>query len=198
MAREWFVRVDGREIGPLSSAQLKQLAATGKIGPDSELRLDGGKWSRAARVDGLFPVPMGIALPAEVPTPKPVAVIDSSAEERKRCPFCGESIALEAVKCRHCNEFLDKRHVATAPAAPLQVVQQVVVNNQMARPRFNRFVAALLSLLVPGLGQIYKGQPINGIVWFGVTLVGYVMFVVPGLLLHFLCVVGAASGDRFR
>ena len=53
----------------------------------------------------------------------------------------------------------------------------------------------MLSFFLPGLGQLYKGQIINGIVWFVFVSMGYVALVVPGLTLHFFCVLGALSGN---
>ena len=55
--------------------------------------------------------------------------------------------------------------------------------------------AAVLSFFVPGLGQLYKGQFINGLVWFFVVMLGYAALVLPGLILHFFCVLGALSGN---
>jgi len=55
MAQNWFVTLDGKEHGPLSSSQLKQLAGQGKVSPDTDVRQgSSGKWVPAAKVKGLF------------------------------------------------------------------------------------------------------------------------------------------------
>jgi hypothetical protein len=73
--------------------------------------------------------------------------------------------------------------------------EQVMVINHPPVQRWSPGLAAVLSFLLPGLGQVYKGQIINGIVWFFLVGFGYLALVLPGLLLHFFCIVGAASGN---
>jgi TM2 domain-containing membrane protein YozV len=53
-------------------------------------------------------------------------------------------------------------------------------------------VAAALSLIVPGAGQLYAGRPVSAIVWFTLVVLGY-MLIVPGLVLHMLCIAAAAG-----
>lgn len=57
-------------------------------------------------------------------------------------------------------------------------------------------VAALLSLVIPGAGQLYAGRFVSAIVWFVCVTVGYVL-ILPGLFLHLLCIV-AAAGAAYR
>jgi TM2 domain-containing membrane protein YozV len=80
------------------------------------------------------------------------------------------------------------------PAAPAGA-SQVVVINQPPIQRWSPGLAAVLSFFVPGLGQLYKGQILNGIVWFVFVFLGYLALFVPGLVLHFFCVLGALSGN---
>lgn len=49
-------------------------------------------------------------------------------------------------------------------------------------------VAAVLSLIVPGAGQIYKGRTLAGILWLIFTVAGYLTVLLPGMFLHFICV----------
>ena len=61
------------------------------------------------------------------------------------------------------------------------------------RTRPNDTVAAVLSLVLPGAGQIYKGRTVLGILWLLGTAAGYLTLLVPGMLLHFVCVFHAAG-----
>jgi hypothetical protein len=88
--------------------------------------------------------------------------------------------------------------VAHQPDEPLSNPSgagQVVVINHPPVQRWSPGLAAVLSFLMPGLGQLYKGQVLNGIVWFFLVGLGYVALILPGLVLHFFCVLGALSGN---
>jgi TM2 domain-containing membrane protein YozV len=54
-------------------------------------------------------------------------------------------------------------------------------------------VAAVLSLFLPGAGQMYKGHVGMGIAWLIIVVIGYVALIVPGLILHLICILQAAS-----
>ena len=54
MSKKWFCQVADQEIGPISSSELKALAAEGKLGPDDLVRKDGQEgWATASQVKGL-------------------------------------------------------------------------------------------------------------------------------------------------
>jgi hypothetical protein len=47
--------------------------------------------------------------------------------------------------------------------------------------------------LCPGLGQLVDGRAISGVFWFLLTVVGYFLLIVPGVILHILCIMDAAK-----
>ncbi len=49
-------------------------------------------------------------------------------------------------------------------------------------------ISAVLSVLIPGLGQVYCGRLVAGGLWFLGTAVAYSAVLIPGFLVHALCV----------
>ena len=144
------------------------------------------------------------AVRPEIPIAQPIrarVLPREPAADTAACYYCGESILAVARKCKHCGELLDPALRTSLPPVITTTVSPTIVNHVTTvvgrgGRRWSRVVAALLSLLIPGLGQVYKGQPLNGLVWLLFTVAGYAAFIVPGVVLHILCILGAASGDN--
>jgi len=141
-------------------------------------------------------------------TPTPIAPAPTQVGT-KPCPFCAEPILVAAKKCKHCGEIVDvtMRPAGAAPApqvihAPQPAINITNVNHNVVGggryKRWSRIVAFLLSFFIPGLGQLYQGRLIAAAIWFFVVLVGYIPFVIPGMILHLLCAVSAGLADPYR
>jgi len=64
--------------------------------------------------------------------------------------------------------------------------------------RRNMGVAAALSLIVPGAGQMYRGHVNSGLKWFMLVPLGYFLFILPGFLMHIACVYRAGHEDLYK
>ena len=53
-------------------------------------------------------------------------------------------------------------------------------------------IAAIWSMMLPGLGQLLKGQVMPGIFWAVFVGFGYFAFFWPGLVIHGSCIMDAA------
>lgn len=95
------------------------------------------------------------------------------------CPDCGNEVSDRAPTCPHCGGPI---------AAPASVVRA-------PQAQWSPGVAAVLSLVIPGAGQMYKGQVGAGFAWLLGTAFAYLLLIVPGIIVHIICVVNAASGS---
>jgi len=57
-------------------------------------------------------------------------------------------------------------------------------------------IAAVMSFFMPGLGQLYKGHLPSGLALFCCTLVGYGLFIIPGIFFHIVAVFDAGNHEK--
>jgi TM2 domain-containing membrane protein YozV/RNA polymerase subunit RPABC4/transcription elongation factor Spt4 len=94
----------------------------------------------------------------------------------KYCNTCGAQIALQAEFCPKCGSRISPQQAIVQLQPPSQFPTQPV-------QRKNEGIAAVLSFLFTGLGQIYNGQIAKGILFVvvGIVFAGLI-FVLIGIL----------------
>jgi TM2 domain-containing membrane protein YozV len=66
----------------------------------------------------------------------------------------------------------------------------------VARPP-NPGIAAVLSVFIPGLGQLYAGRLVAAVLWFLGTAMAYSAVLIPGFLVHAFCIWSAYKSARY-
>lgn len=172
----------------------------------------------SAPLAGLAAASSGPAMPppsAPAAASEPAREATAAGAQTTRCRFCAEVILVGAKKCKHCHEYLDDalRELqvqrgqinqlvagqaagqATAAQVGAALVPAVQSRDAQQLQHWNTTTstqAALLSFFVPGLGQMCSGRVPAGLLWMMFTCLGYVCFIVPGIVLHILCVINAS------
>lgn len=128
------------------------------------------------------------------------------------CPDCGHKCSRSALSCPQCGRpFEDKTTQPqpaplTTPNAPAAGAQPQIHYHYPypypypypAQQVWSPGLAAVLSLLIPGMGQMYKGKVLEGVLWLLFTPIGYVLFIIPGLILHIICIITASQGNPYK
>jgi TM2 domain-containing membrane protein YozV len=107
-------------------------------------------------------------------------VAEADFETARFCSRCGAPIVVaEASFCKSCG----------APVTTVPLVR--------GDSGYNPVLALVLSI-VPGVGHIYRGKPMRGILWFFGVSFAYGMGPQLGILIHLICAANAAFSGTLR
>ncbi len=103
-----------------------------------------------------------------------------NTDEKRFCRFCGEHLPADAIFCTNCGRASTTQSQSSQDAPPTAQQSYQYQPNVMVPPRKNPGVAAVLSFLWTGAGQIYNGQIALGL--------GLILFQIFNVLLMFVLI----------
>jgi hypothetical protein len=162
MARHWYARVIGEELGPLSDQQLQDMVLRKQLTRDDLVKVgEDGQWAAADKIKGLFQGSLAPSVkydpvadlfdgqsirPQSGPTPQPAARNTAATNPRlASCLDCQNMVSRSTPRCPHCGTTLSK----------------------------SRVVAGLLAWFfgLAGLHKFYLGNTKQGVFYLAATLI---------------------------
>jgi len=147
---KWYYSREGQVYGPISSKELRELAASGQLSPDDLVRReDMQEWRKASSVKALFPGTSQAAPP--LPHNSPAGNADMP---KKFCHNCGTQVPLSQAVCPSCGTSL-AQHIGSSS-------------------KKSRTTAGILALFLGGLGghKFYLGYTKEAIIMLLITVIG--------------------------
>ncbi len=102
----------------------------------------------------------------------------------------------DKVRCSDSEEWIDlikvieiEEPAPSFPPPPQQFSQPFVAQPQIS----NNTLAAILNVFFPGVGQMIQERIGTGIAFFFGTILGYMLFILPGVILHIYSIIDAAN-----
>jgi TM2 domain-containing membrane protein YozV len=93
------------------------------------------------------------------------------------CESCGAPLKEGDKFCEQCGAG------AVAPVAEAtSSSEQPAVPVKGSNPEKNPIISLILSFFISGLGQVYNGETLKGVALFFGTIIGYMIFVIPGVI----------------
>ena len=182
---EWHYAKNGERTGPVSSSELKKLAAEGTLQTDDLVWKEGWPdWKPASKLKGLFPEPE-VSSSAPPPTPPSAPVTVQRAENEKFCEACGTAIMSAAAICPHCGVkqktagiagFFRKQigHINQKIAVAKSAINEEM-NMETGISMPHKVVAIVVAVAagwsgITGLGAIIAGRQKAGFAMLGLPL----------------------------
>ena len=98
--------------------------------------------------------------------------------ETKICPNCGSEVPIDANFCPKCGVNFTESRPSQQTHPPIDQASSPEDRSDRKDP----ILAAILSFIIPGVGQIYVGATTRGVAYIILAIIFYILFIIPGVI----------------